>query len=212
MTVQSRHVPLGVAVFPSFGPLSNPHVREVALLLAAVALLALSAQVSWTPPFSNNRAGEPVPVTGQTFGVLFLAASLGLRRGTLAVLAYLAVGGAGLPVFSSANSGLSYLFTGSTSGYLWGFLAAAAVVGFLADRGFDRGPWLYASLLLGNALVYVVGLPVLKLWLNRHDIPADVWHAGLWPFITGDLFKIALVATLLPAAWWMAGDRGSSRR
>src|SRR5690606_30863850 len=126
--------PLGVAVFPSFGPLANPRVRDLAIIALAVVVMSLVAQISWTPPFSNDRAGQPVPVTGQTFGALFIGITLGFRRSAMALAAYLAIGGAGLPVFSSANSGMSYLFMGSTSGYLWGFFAAAAVVGFLADR------------------------------------------------------------------------------
>ncbi len=201
MSVSSRVQPLGVAACPARGPLANPLVRDLAIVIAGVAFLAAMAQVSVTLPFSANRAGEPVPVTGQTFGVLLIAATLGLRRGLATVMTYLAVGGAGLPVFAGAGAGFGVLFTGATAGYLWGFLLAAAFIGSLADRGVDRGPWLLASLTVGHLLVYAAGLPVLALWMSNHGIPGSLLHAGLWPFIPGDLLKIAMVATLVPAGW-----------
>jgi biotin transport system substrate-specific component len=201
MSLSTHTRPLGVAAFPSIGPLANPHVRTAAIIIAGVLFLAVMAQVSLTLPFSSNRAGEPVPVTGQTFGVLFLAATLGLRRGLATVMVYLAVGGAGLPVFAGAGSGLGVLFTGSTAGYLWGFLLATAFIGFLVDRGVDRGPWFVASLVVGHAMIYASGLAVLALWLSNNGISGSLLHFGLWPFIPGDLLKIALVATLVPAGW-----------
>src|SRR5690606_8249627 len=107
----------------------------------------------------------------------------------------------GAPIFAQGNAGAGVLFTGADAGYLWGFLLAVGFTGWCADRGLDRGPWLYAVLLAGNALVYVVGLPVLALWLERHELPLSVWTAGLWPFIPGDLAKLMAAAVLVPAAW-----------
>ena len=93
------------------------------------------------------------------------------------------------------------LFSGAVAGYLWGFILAVAFVGWCTDRGFDRGRWLYAVLLVGNARVYVVGLPVLALWLDRHSLPLSVWDAGRWPSIPGDFAKLMAVALAVPSAW-----------
>ena len=91
-----------------------------------------------------------MPITGQTFGVLILAAAYGSRLGMTTILAYLFVGIAGLPVFAGASSGWSY-FSGVTAGYLVGFAAAAYVVGYLSEVGWDRRPMsVIASMLIGN--------------------------------------------------------------
>lgn len=200
MTSFAPSRPLAVVAFPATGPFQRPAVRDLALMALAVVFLSAVSQVSFEVPFSQ-RAGEPVPVTGQTFGVLLIGVVCGLRRGLGAVLAYLAIGALGAPVYASGGSGFGALFTGATAGYLWGFVLAAAIVGWLADHGADRGPWLYASLLAGNAAIYLVGLPVLALWLSDHNVPLSVWEAGLWPFIPGDLLKLVGAAILVPGAW-----------
>ena len=140
----------------------------------------------------------PVPMTMQTFAVLGLGAAYGLRLGGATVLTYLAVGIIGGPVFSDGASGWAY-FTGTTGGYLFGFMVAAALVGWVAERGWDRN---FAStilvMLVGNALIYVPGL----LWLGvlyGWDKPILEW--GLTPFILGDVTKLALAAALMPVAW-----------
>ena len=200
MALAPQTAPLAVRALPQSGPLAHPWAREATLIAAAVALLSIAAQVSFTAPFSADRTGELVPITGQTFGVLLIGASLGARRAVSATLVYLAIGFLGAPVYTAAGSGM-ILFTGSTAGYLWGFLLAAGFIGFCADRGLDRGPWLFAVLAVGNMLIYVVGLPVLALWLDRHSIPVSTLDAGLWPFIAGDLAKLLAASLLVPAAW-----------
>lgn len=210
MTLARRTEPLALQALPAPHPFTARIVRELTLLVAAVALLSLLAQVSFTAPFSSNRAGDLVPITGQTLGVLLIGMSFGARRGTAAVAVYLLAGFAGAPVFTNGTSGM-ILFTGATAGYLWGFLLAAAFLGFCADRGLDRGPWLYAVLLGGNALVYATGLPVLALWLERHSLPVSALDAGLWPFIAGDLAKLMAAALLLPVAWAVVGARWGQR-
>ena len=126
---------------------------DLALILAGSALIALSAQVAFPLPFS------PVPVTGQTFGVLLVASLLGRARGTAAVLAYLAEGAAGLPVFAGAAAGPAKLI-GPTGGYLTGFVLGAYVCGWLAERGWDRTPFKTTiSMILGNIAIFVVALP-----------------------------------------------------
>lgn len=168
---------------------------EVGLVLAASVFIALTAQVSLPLPFS------PVPITGQTFGVLLTGAALGWRRGTLAVLAYLAEGSAGLPVFAGGTGGLARLL-GPTGGYLVGFVLAALVVGWLAGRGWDRRPLTTAlSMLVGNLVIYGFGLPWLAVYVGVDRVLA----LGLLPFIPGDLLKLALAVAVLPGAWGVLG-------
>jgi biotin transport system substrate-specific component len=171
---------------------------DLALIAAGSALIALSAQVAIPLTFS------PVPVTGQTFGVLLVASLLGRMRGTAAVLAYLAEGAAGLPVFAGAAAGPAVML-GPTGGYLAGFALGAYVCGGLAERGWDRAPLrTAASMILGNLAIFALALP----WLARFVGAPSVWALGFWPFIPGDIVKIGLAAALLPLAWKALGARG----
>jgi len=171
---------------------------DLALIAAGSALIALSAQVAIPLPLS------PVPVTGQTFAVLLVASLLGRVRGTAAVLAYLAEGAAGLPVFAGAAAGPAALL-GPTGGYLAGFTLGAYVCGFLAERGWDRTPLkTTASMILGNIAIFALALP----WLARFVGASNVWALGFWPFIPGDIVKIGLAAALLPIGWKALGARG----
>ena len=166
-------------------------VYEVGLVVGGSLFIALSARLVVPLPFS------PVPVTGQTFAVLLVGALLGGWRGGLSVFLYLLQGLAGLPVFAGGATGLAR-FTGPTGGYLVGFLAAAVVVGLLAQRGWDRKVWTTAVAMgVGNALIYAFGLP----WLARFVGPERVFHLGLAPFIPGDLAKLILAALALPTGW-----------
>jgi biotin transport system substrate-specific component len=168
------------------------------LIAAGSALIALSAQVALPLPFS------PVPVTGQTFGVLLVASLLGRVRGTAAVLAYLAEGVAGFPVFAGAAAGPAALL-GPTGGYLAGFALGAYVCGGLAERGWDRTPLrAAASMILGNLAIFALALP----WLARFVGAPNVWALGFWPFLPGDIVKIGLAAALLPLGWKALGARG----
>ncbi|HSQ59731.1 MAG TPA: biotin transporter BioY [Acidobacteriota bacterium] len=171
---------------------------DLALIAAGSLLIALSAQVAIPLPFS------PVPVTGQTFGVLFVASMLGRARGTAAVLAYLAEGAAGLPVFAGLAAGPAKLL-GPTGGYLLGFVPGAWLCGALAERGWDRTPLrATASMILGNIAIFALGLP----WLARFVGASNVWALGFWPFLPGDIVKIGLAAALLPLGWKALGARG----
>jgi len=176
--------PLALVVLP--GSL----VWKLVLVLAGSALIALAAQVRFALPFS------PVPVTGQTFAVLLVAASLG-RLGLASVIAYLAEGAMGFPVFAGGAAGPAYM-TGPTGGYLLGFALAAAIVGAAAEREWDRR--LATSLLvmfLGEIAIYACGVA----WLARFPLTVPLLQAGLIPFIPGDLFKMVLAAIALPSAW-----------
>lgn len=165
---------------------------DVALVIGGSLLIGLCAQVAVPLGFS------PVPVTGQTFAVLMIGALFGARRGSLAVLAYIIEGAAGLPVFSMGRGGLPMLF-GPTGGYLVGFVAAAYITGLLAQVGWDRrvGTTVLA-MVLGNGVIYAFGL----LWLCcLMGVNKAVLVVGLYPFIVGDFLKIGLAAMLLPAGW-----------
>ncbi len=179
--------PLALVVLP--GSLA----WKLVLVVAGSALIALAAQVRVPLPFS------PVPVTGQTFAVLLVAATLG-RLGLLSVLAYLIEGAGGLPVFAGGGSGIATM-VGPTGGYLIGFALAAALVGSAAERGWDRHlATALAAMLLGEIAIYVCGLA----WLARFPLPVPLLQAGLIPFIPGDLFKMVLAALALPTAWRLA--------
>ncbi len=138
----------------------------------------------------------PVPITGQTFGMLLLGALLGSRLAGAAVFAYLLEGAMGLPVFADHLGGVAG-FTQPSGGYLFGFWLGAVVVGWFAERGWDRSQWIVLPLLLGNALVYVPGL----LWLRYYVGWGSLLDAGFWPFVAGDLAKLMTVTLVLPAGW-----------
>lgn len=158
---------------------------EATLAVAGVTLLALSARVIIPLPFT------PVPVTGQTFAVLLLAAAYGARRGLATVALYILAGVVGLPVFAAGADVASY-------GYIAGFALAAIVIGWLAERGWDRAlPTSILAMLAGEVAIYLCGL----LWLARFVGWSNVIPLGLEPFLVGDALKLLAAALLLPATW-----------
>lgn len=161
---------------------------DFALIIGGSLLVALSAQIA---------VGYPVPITAQTFAVLMLAALLGPRRSALCLLAYIAEGAAGLPVFAQGKAGFAVL-RGLTGGYIIGFVPAAYLVGFLARNGWDRRiSTTILAMIFGNVIIYTFGL----LWLSALVGLQSALAGGLYPFIPGDLLKIALAAAVLPSAW-----------
>lgn len=197
LTIADFLVPIRV------GERLNSRVRDVALVAAGALLIYLSARISIPVP------GSPVPITGQTFGVLLVGGALGFRRGLIAVAVYVLLGVVGLPFFAEGRGGVSVIW-GATGGYLVGFAVAGALVGRLAELGWDRriGGAL-GAMLLGNIAIYVVGLPWLKLvtGMSVQDTVAN----GLTPFLVGDALKLAFAAILFPAAWWIVGRRPDDR-
>lgn len=180
--------------------------RDLALVAAGALLIALSAAVSIRLP------DNPVPITGQTFGVLLVAGALGLRRGSAATALYVAIGVIGFPAFAEGKGGLGViasvndgrLVLGATGGYLLGFVLASSLIGRLAERGWDRRlPGALAAMTVGNAVIYAIGLP----WLAAATgfSPAETIAKGLLPFLLGDAAKLLLAAGVLPAAWWVVG-------
>jgi biotin transport system substrate-specific component len=186
--VRSQAATLRFAVFPQAGILT-----DVALVLLGTAFVAVSAQVQIPLPFT------PVPITGQTFAVVLVGASLGAVRGFSSLLLYWLVGIAGAPVYAGQESGWE-VFVGPTGGYIVGFMLAAAVTGYLAERRWDRRfPSSVAAMLTGNVLIYVPGLLWLAHYLGTNT--EETLEAGLYPFVVGDLLKLYLAGALLPLAW-----------
>ncbi|MBO9360624.1 MAG: biotin transporter BioY [Thermoflexus sp.] len=170
---------------------------DIALILGGSLLTALMARVAIPLPFT------PVPITGQTFAVLLVGAALGSWRGGLSMVAYLLEGALGLPVFAGGAAGLARL-GGPTGGYLIGFVAAAFVTGWLAERGWDRRPATTAlAMLAGNAVIYLFGLPWLAGFVGGFLGPKGALALGLLPFVVGDLLKLLLATIALPSAWFL---------
>ena len=189
---------LSVAFFPK-----NTIVRRVLLVVGAVVFLALSAQVSWNIPISHAKDGSIVPVTGQTFAVLVIGALMGSRLGGIAVFSYITAGVLGAPVFADWSRYYSAM-AGPTGGYIIGFFFAAVLVGWFAERGWDRSRWIVLPMLLGNALIYVPGLIWLNGWFHVMSFPSDwrgTFDLGFWPFVAGDLAKLVAATLAVPAGW-----------
>jgi biotin transport system substrate-specific component len=155
--------------------------REIGLQIAAVLAVSLLAQLSvdlW-----------PVPVTGQTLGVLLVGAFLGFRRGSVAILLYVALGSAGLPLFAGFRGGFPVM----TGGYLLGFILSAGTVGLLAEHGFLKS---YAGAALAMTIatipVFVLGVG----WLMHHIEPADALRGGCLIFLPGAAAKIAVATAI----------------
>jgi biotin transport system substrate-specific component len=175
-------------------------LTDVALIGLGAALLAGSAQISIALPFT------PVPITGQTFAVLLVGASLGTIRGASSALLYVLLGVAGAPVYAHGAAGFAVI-TGASGGYLVSYPFASALTGWLAERRWDRRfSSAVGAMLTGNVLIYLVGLPWLAVVLGTGL--EKTLEFGLYPFVPGDTFKLYLAAALLPAAWRVVGRNG----
>lgn len=173
--------------------------RTLAAVLAGAALIAACAQISIPLGFT------PVPLTGQTFAVLLVGASLGSVAGTASTLLYVLIGAVGAPVYAGRAHGW-HVLSSASGGYLLGFVAAAAVTGALAERRWDRRfSSSLGALLTGNVVIYAFGVA----WLahDLHVSTAKALEYGLYPFVPGDLIKLYLAAAVLPTAWRYAGRR-----
>jgi biotin transport system substrate-specific component len=183
---------LRLAVLPDAGA-----VTGAALVVGGAGLIAAAAQLSISLPFT------PIPLTGQTFAVLLVGASLGGLRGSASSLLYVLLGIAGAPVYAHGASGWAVI-TGATGGYLVSLPIASALTGYLAEKRWDRQfSSAVGAMLTGNVLIYLVGLPWLAVVLNT-DLE-KTFELGLYPFVAGDLFKVYLAAAALPVAWRLAG-------
>ena len=181
-------------------PTISPITRSATLAIVGTVLLWLSAKVQ-VPLY-------PVPITMQTLAVLVLGVAYGSRLGAVTMALYLLEGAVGLPVFAggwSEGGGVHHLY-GPTAGYLFGFVAAAAVCGRMAERGWDRHILsAAAAMVIGNLIIYALGLT----WLAIQIGLADAIKFGLVPFLVGDALKIALGTCALPVAWLTISNRTS---
>ncbi len=174
--------------------------RDVVLVLGFALFTAGLAQIELHLSFT------PVPITGQTLGVLLAGGALGSKRGGISQLLYWGMGLIGLPFYAGGDGGWSN-GTGATMGYFVGFIVAAFVVGRLAERQNDRVlSTSFAAMALGSVIIYIFGAS----WLAHHlHIPLATGETnaiglGVTPFLIGDLLKLALAGALLPAAWAIA--------
>ena len=172
-------------------------MSDVVLVGVGAGLIAACAQVSIALPFT------PVPITGQTFAVLLVGASLGLARGGSSALLYVLLGIAGAPVYAGHAHGWAVI-SGASGGYLVSYPFVSALTGWLAERRWDRRfSSAVGAMLTGNVLIYLVGLPWLALVL--HTSLERTLEYGLYPFVPGDTFKLYLAAAALPGAWRLVG-------
>jgi biotin transport system substrate-specific component len=189
--------PLAAVVWPEQSDPVSGAVRGVILIALGSALLTLSAKINLPLPY--------VPMTLQTLVVLMIGAAYGWRLGTMTVLAYLAEGAIGLPVFAGPAGGVAPLF-GPTAGYLLGFVIAAFTTGWLSERGWDRSvPLLFVAMAAGHILILGCGFAWLAFGMKFGVEKA--WLVGIAPFVAASLIKNALGAVLVPALW-----RGLDRR
>lgn len=173
---------------------------DAALVLTGAAVVALLAQMSFYI--------GPIPITGQTLGVIVVGAALGARRGAAALTSYALVGLAGLPVFAGPIAGPAYVLSPSF-GYIIGFIPAAFFAGWLAERAWDRKPALAFVGFVGASIVpFLIGVPymalILTAVLGQQVTFAGVLAAGVWPFIVPGLIKAAAAALIIPGAWLAA--------
>ena len=191
----ARRLVLADRVFP------RTLLMDVVLVVAGAALVTVLAQVAiplW-----------PVPITGQTLAVLLVGSTLGAVRGAISMVLYALLGLVGLPVFSDGSHGAGVLF-GATGGYIVGFIISAALVGWLAERQWDRKILkAIVTFVAGSVVVFAVGLPWLAVVLHT-DLPTTLQY-GLYPFILGGIIKAAIAAGLLPLAWWGADKLAAKR-
>ena len=191
----ARRLVLADRVFP------RTLLMDAVLVVAGAALVTVLAQVAiplW-----------PVPITGQTLAVLLVGSTLGAVRGAISMVLYALLGLVGLPIFSDGSHGAGVLF-GATGGYIVGFIISAALVGWLAERQWDRKILkAIVTFVAGSVVVFAVGLPWLAVVLHT-DLPTTLQY-GLYPFILGGIIKAAIAAGLLPLAWWGA-DKISAKR
>ena len=219
-------VTLADALWPRIGVVPRDLLRDVALVLGFAFLVTLSAQIAIRLPWTT------VPITGQTFAVLVTGGALGSVRGASSLTVYLLAGMATLPVFApgqgattgtwdihfigpwSGSSGFPWDL--SSGGYIVGFILAAALVGYLAERQWDRKPWVHLGMLAGNILLYVPGIlwlayliatdwvhPAVGESLGDLIVGSGTWDkalkGGLYPFIVGDMMKLFLASLVLPS-------------
>ena len=211
MQASAQHRVLADAILPDLGSQSKVggYIRDVVLVVGFAILMAICAQIVIKLP------GTVVPITGQTFGALLAGGALGSRRGPISMLLYMLVGMVGVGVFAPSGAdikefgslhpilpwagGTGLVWSMASGGYIVGFIFASYLIGKLAERGWDRKSKVILSMVLGNVVIYIFGLPWLMINLGASLENTLLW--GLWPFIPGDALKLVLASMALPGAW-----------
>ena len=165
----------------------NDKTANFTFILLGSLLIALLAQVSIPVPFS------PIPITGQTIGVVLVGGLLGAKRGSLSILCYIFEGAMGMPVFAQMKSGM-HVLVGPAAGYLWGFVIAAFLIGFLTEKGFAKKPLSsFLSCFAATTIILITGMLYLALFKGLDD----ALIMGFYPFLVGDVVKSSLCAIIL---------------
>ena len=180
-------------------PAANAWHKSAAVVIG-ILLVSLLAQARFFLP------DNPVPITLQGFGVLMLGGVLGWRLGLVSAFGYYLIGMAGLPVFAKGGEGWDYVIHGVTGGYLLGFILSAGVIGFLSQRGWNRGRSLW-PMMIGSLLIYAPAM----IWLSVFDFswPAEgkLLSQGLYPFLPGDILKLMAAAAVTGGLWRLADSK-----
>jgi biotin transport system substrate-specific component len=183
---------LAPTITTRYFPRAANWLRDLSLIIIGSLFVAALAQVEIPLSFT------PVPITGQTFGVLLVGAALGSKRGAASLGLYLVIGAFGLPFFAGGAHGFTVVL-GATGGYLIGFVMAAYVVGLLAERGLERSVRTsFVPFLIGTVIIYACGVTWLAVVLGSFS---KAIAAGLLPFLIGDAIKLIAASVALPAAW-----------
>jgi biotin transport system substrate-specific component len=183
---------LAPALYARAFPRATGWLRDSVLVVLGTLFVATLAQVKIPLPFT------PVPLTGQTFAVLLVGATLGSTRGVLSMVLYIALGAFGLPVFAGGASGWAYL-SGATLGYLIGFAVGAYVIGLLAERGLERSVRTsFVPFVVGTVIIYICGVAWLGMLLGSFSRAVV---SGVLPFLVGDVIKLLAASLALPVAW-----------
>jgi len=175
--------------FDQAGILSiDDNTANIFTIILGSFLIAVLAQISIPLPFT------PIPITGQTIGVVLVGGLLGARRGAMAVLTYLMEGAIGLPVFAQMKAG-AHVLVGPTAGYLWGFVFAAFLIGYLAEKGWTVKPTSsFFSCFVATTLILVLG----TLYLAAFSVGFnEALIMGFYPFLVGDVVKSAICGGLI---------------
>lgn len=191
-----------------------PSERSTAALRSVLLVVGFALVTAALAQFELRLSFTPVPITGQTLGVLLAGGTLGWRNGASSQLLYWVFGLIGLPFYAGGEGGWTN-GTGATLGYFVGFVLAAGVVGYLVERDHDRNlASSLSAMALGSLIIYVAGAG----WLAHHlHVPVatgdvNALELGVTPFLIGDLIKLGVAGALLPAAWALLERSRGNRR
>ncbi|MBM3959256.1 MAG: biotin transporter BioY [SAR202 cluster bacterium] len=184
-----------------------PGIRPAQKALVAIAFIGLVVALARVRFYLPDN---PVPITLQTFGILMAGGVLGWRWGLVSVVGYYLLGMAGVPVFQGGGNGWHYVTATVTAGYLLGFILAVPVVGYISQRGWDRGRVIW-PMLIGTLVIYIPAL----IWLSVFDFgwpkPGQLFSGALYPFIPGDLVKL-IAASLVTGGLWRIADNRQNKQ